>query len=86
MNLKAFNEKSVYIWRIAVVIILALLGFFGNRLYAELDRNQAVTIQAMANSAQKSDLASIQQDIRELRGTVQELNTYLRNKADKTSR
>lgn len=79
MNLKAFNEKSVYIWRIAVVIILALLGFFGTRLYAELDRNQAVTIQAMSNSVQKSDLAPMQQDIRELRGEVRELNSYLRD-------
>lgn len=84
MTLKQLaNDRSVYIWRFLVLILLGLFGFFGTRLYAQIDRNQENIYKITKQVVMKSDLEHMQSDIREIRVDVKEINRYLRNKNTK---
>ena len=76
------NGKSIYIWRVLIIILFGILGFFGTRLYAQIDRNQDAIYAIATSTATKNDLQSVilpmERDIRELRSEMRNLNSYLR--------
>jgi hypothetical protein len=78
---KLLTEQSTYLWRVLVLILIGVLGFYGGRLYARVDKNQDLINKVAIEAITQADITPIVTDIRELRGEIRELNCFLRNEA-----
>jgi len=76
---KLINGRSIYAWRFLVMMLLVLFGFFGTRLYAQIDRNTQSIVALSAASLQSHDIDPLRKDIRELRSELRDVNGYLRD-------
>ena len=67
------NGQSIYLWRVLIIVLFGILGFFGTRLYAQIDRNSIAIYEIAKNTAKKSDVDNINSNINDLRKEIIEI-------------
>jgi len=76
---KLINGRSIYAWRFLVMLLLMLFGFYGTRLYAQIDNLSQSVVTLSTNSLKARDIEPLRHDIRELRADLKDVNGYLRD-------
>ena len=67
------NGQSIYLWRVLILILLGLLGFFGTRLYAQMDRNSIAIYEIAKSAVKESDIRELNSNINDLRKEIIEI-------------